>query len=234
MGFNEILLVITALVSALLVLIAWKVNRERLYSVIIVFLILISIIGGKIVIFFGHETNTGNIFYASVFLATYFIIERYGKHEGIRSIWIGVTGVVFFSVLLRLVIATIGSGETGALDVAFSVAFSPALRLALASLAGYTVSQTVNVYLYVYLKLRYPGKYLWLRANTCNVISQVIDSLIFFTVAFIGTIPPTNVLDIILTGFLIKVAYIMLTSPFLYLNRKELNSDGTYASVAIW
>ena len=93
---NELILLLTAVVSAVFVFTAWRFGKERLYSAIIVFLILIASLGGKIVTFAGHPTNTGNIFYASVFLATYFLIERYGKREGIRSIWIGVVWVVFF------------------------------------------------------------------------------------------------------------------------------------------
>src|SRR5260370_1365033 len=102
MQFNEITLFLTALICASLVLIVWKINKERLYGLIVIFLILISTAGGKIVLFFGHETNTGNIFYASIFLATYFLVERHGKREGFRSIWVGVAGVLSFAVLLQL------------------------------------------------------------------------------------------------------------------------------------
>lgn len=145
---NEVLLLFTAILSGTFVLTAWKLGKERLYSAIIVFLILISSVGGKIVEFFGFATNTGNIFYASVFLATYFLIERYGRREGIRSIWIGVIAVVFFSVLARITSALIGSDTTEELNTALSVAFDPLFRLTFASLAAYALSQSLNVYLY--------------------------------------------------------------------------------------
>ena len=64
---NEILLLIMAFVSAGYVIVSWMLGKERLYTAIIIFLVLISTVGGKIVTFFGYETNTGNIFYASVF-----------------------------------------------------------------------------------------------------------------------------------------------------------------------
>jgi len=232
MWTNELLLLLTAIASTAMVCIAWRLDKERLYSAILIFLILISLIGGKIVEFFGHETNTGNVFYASVFLATYFLIERYGKREGIRSIWIGLVGVVFFSVLLKLGLLYTGSPSTAALNEALSTAFAPASRLAFASLLGYAVSQTVNVYLYIYLKRYFNDGRLWLRANIANASAQLIDSALFFTIAFWGVVPPDNIQDVIVTGFVIKVAFMMLAAPLLYLNRIEENEDSGYTSIA--
>ena len=222
---NELLLAATAGVSALFVLTAWRFGKERLYSAIIVFLILITAVGSKIVVYAGHSTNTGNVFYASVFLATYFLMERYGKREGIRSIWIGVVWVVFFSILVQLTIALTSSPATQALNDAFKVAFAPVSRLALASLLGYIASQSLNVYLYIRLKEYFDGKRLWLRANLSNIAAQAVDSLIFFIVAFAGAVVPANLVDIILTGFCIKVGYMAVASLLLYFNRIEEERD---------
>src|SRR3989344_8346637 len=112
MGLNELLLFVTVLLCAGFVFTTWELDRERLYGAIIIFLILITSIGGEIVVFFGHETNTGNIFYASVFLATYFLIERYGRRERMHAVWVGIIGVPVFSLLARVTSALIGSGAT--------------------------------------------------------------------------------------------------------------------------
>ncbi|MES2995011.1 MAG: queuosine precursor transporter [Patescibacteria group bacterium] len=233
MGFNETILLILGIISPALVLAAWKFDKERLHSVILVFLILISIAGSKIVEFFGYATNTGNIFYASIFLATYFLIERYGKREGIRSLWIGVVGIVFFSMLLQLAAALISTEGTASLSNALMLAFAPASKVALASLLGYAASQSLNVYLYIRLKNRFGHRLLWLRANACNVLAQVVDSAIFFTVAFWAVVPPANIWEIMLVGFVIKVLYMMLVSPLLYLNRVEEDEGKEYAQLTL-
>jgi uncharacterized integral membrane protein (TIGR00697 family) len=230
---NESLLFLSGLISVAFVLAAWRLGKERLYSAIIVFLILIAGVGGKIVDFFGFETNTGNIFYASVFLATYFLIERYGRREGTRSIWIGVIAVVFFSLLARITSVLVGSGATAELDAALVVAFDPLLRLTFASLIAYAISQTCNVYLYIYLKERMQGARLWLRANATNVVAQLIDSIVFFLVAFLGTVPFTNVWEVLLIGFVIKVVFMLAASPLLYLNRVEEEDGEGQAVIAI-
>ncbi len=233
MAYNEVLILLTSIASIVLVLLAWRLDKERLYSAILIFLILIALTGGKIVEFFGHETNTGNIFYASVFLATYFLIERYGKREGIRSIWIGLVGVLLFSILLWLTTLYIPSASTAVLSAALETAFAPLSRLAFASVLAYIISQTLNVYLYIYLKQKFNGGKLWLRANLANLAAQAVDSVIFFTVAFWGVIAPTNIHDVIITGFVIKVLFMMVASPLLYLNTIEEDHESEYTSLTV-
>ncbi len=229
---NEALLLLTAIASGLFVVVSWRLGKERLYSAIIVFLILIAAVGGKTVEFFGLTTNTGNIFYASVFLATYFLIERYGAREGIRSIWIGGVAVLFFSVLARLTSQLIGTNDTAELGAALDVAFSPLLRITFASLLAYAISQTLNVHLYSYLKERFNSHYLWLRANATNAVAQLVDSTVFFLIAFAGTVPLANVIEVLLVGFSLKVVFMMLASPLLKLNRFE-EVDDESAAIAI-
>jgi len=230
---NELLLLVTAVFSAGFVVAGWKLGKERLYSVIVVFLILIASTGGKIAIFFGHETNTGNIFYASVFLATYFIVERYGKREGLYSIWVGVLCLVFFSVLAQISAVLQGSDASNGFNAALSVVFAPLSRVALASLVAYVISQNVNVRIYLSLKSRLSATSLWLRANISNAAAQVVDSIVFFTIAFGGVVLPPHFLDIALTGFAIKVIYMMLASPLLYLNKVEEEDGHDYSTVTL-
>jgi uncharacterized integral membrane protein (TIGR00697 family) len=236
MSWNEALLVLSGLLSAALIVGAWKLDKERLYSVILIFLILIAIGGGKIVEFFGFITNTGNIFYAGVFLATYFLIERYGRREGLRLVWIGAGGVVVFSTLLYVTLALVSTEGTSELSQLLSGAYSAVPRLAFASLMAYLVAQTFNVLFYTYLKQRFdqgPARHLWFRVNLSNILAQALDSFIFFLVAFGGFVAPEEIWEILLTGFMIKVIYVMLFSPLLYLNRLEGEEDKEYSALTL-
>lgn len=230
---NELLLMGQAVVSTLLVLLAWRFARERLYTVISIFLILITIAGGKLVYLFGHATNTGNIFYGAVFLATYFLIERLGKREGIYAIWIGVVAVAFFFVCIQIVVAFVGSPVTAPVNTALAAAFEPFSRLTIASLIAFILSQNVNVFTYLYLKERWNGAHLWLRTNIASVLGQTVDSTVFFTIAFWGVSANANIADIMVTGFVIKVLFIAITSPLLYLNRIEAEDGEDYAKISM-
>jgi len=231
---NELLLLGQAAVSTLFVVLTWRFARERLYGVIFIFLVLIGIGGEKIVYFFGHATNTGNVFYAAIFLTTYFLIERLGKRQGIYSIWLAVIGVAFFFVFMQIVVAFNGSPATLQFNNALDAAFSPYSRLTAASLVAFVISQNINIYLYIYLKERWKSARLWLRANIASVTAQIIDSAVFFTIAFWGVIiPPPNIADVIVTGLAIKILFIAVTAPLLSLNRIESDDGSDYAEISM-
>ena len=221
MGFNEALLLVEACLCAGFVFVAWKLDKNRLHGLIIIFLILIATTGGKVIEIFGHATNAGNVFYAAVFLATYFLIERWGTSEGFRAIGVGIVGVLFFTVFLQITVAFESVPGGAPFADALGVLFETTPRLALASLAGYAASQALNVYLYAALKRRFGGRHVWLRANVANAAAQALDSIIFFSVAFGGLVSSPAIADIILTGYAVKVAFMMLAAPLLYLNSVE-------------
>ena len=230
---NDFILILTAVFCTACVFLAWRTRKALLYTAIIIFLILIGTVGGKLVLFFGHVTNSGNIFYASVYLATYFLIERFGKREGIRSIWIGIAGAVTFAAAVQLVLALSGETTTEPVNAALVTIFGSSFRVGFASIVAYGISQHLNVYLYSALKERMNGSRLWLRANLSNAFAQALDSVVFFTIAFWGVVPPGNIGDIIITGFVIKVLFIMITSPLLYLNRFEEEDGKGYSTIRI-
>lgn len=223
---NEVLLLFSSFVCISFILTAWGLGKERIYTTIVILLLLILLVGGRIITVAGHETNAGNIFYASIYLATYFIIERFGKREAMRSIRIGVVCVLFFSILLWTAITYQGSGATPELDASFPVAFQTILQTMMASLIAYSISQTLNIHIYCYLRSRYEDVHIWLRANFSNICAQIVDSGIFFIIAFWNTVPFSNFKDIILTGLALKILFMAVTSPLLSMNRLEEDETG--------
>ncbi|MGE5541017.1 MAG: queuosine precursor transporter [Bacillota bacterium] len=233
MTFNDLTLVLSALVSAGLVVMTFRLDRDRLYSVIVIFLILNVLIGSKTAILFGHMGNIGSVIYAAVFLATYFIIERNGHIQAIRSVVTGIFAIIFFGVLLQLAVLLQGTPGTESLNTALSTAFQPASRGTFALLLAYLFSQTFNLILYFELRRRFEHRHLWLRANIANACAQAIAGFVFFTVAFWNTPLPAHLLEIMLTGYVIKVVFMMLAAPLLYLNRVEEDYDKSYATLVL-
>lgn len=61
-------------------------------------------------------------------------------------------------------------------------------RIWLGGIFAYGISQVLNVTIFDALK-RGEGKLLWLRAAIASVLSQIVDTLIFVTIAFYGVFP---------------------------------------------
>jgi uncharacterized integral membrane protein (TIGR00697 family) len=197
-----------------------RLGKEYLYASIVVNLILISVIGSKLVTVFGFVTNTGNAFYASVFFATYLLLEHgrdgSGVKDGIRAILIGVVSIFFFTVMSQLAVAIVSIPETASVSSAMSLLFGAVPRITLASLTAYAVAQSMNVWLYFMFDEAFEQKRLWLRVFSAIIIAQAVDSLLFFSIAFLGVVPFETVLESMATGYFLKVGIGAISIPLLY------------------
>ena len=208
---NEALFVLSALIDILFILVAARRGTTWLYGTIILNLVLVTIFGAKLITVFGLATNAGNVFYACVFLATHFILERHGRQEGVKTVLFGVGLMVLFTLMAQLATAF---SESVPGDVAV---MSFPLRITFASILAYVFAQRINIAVYDWLKRRTHGKLLWLRSNGANIVGQLADSLLFFSIAFLD-LPGSVLVQAILAGWLLKSLVVLAGTPFLYLD----------------
>ncbi len=66
------------------------------------------------------------------------------------------------------------------------------------------------------MKIATEGRFLWARTIGSTLVGQGLDSMIFITLAFIGTIPPEALIGAIVTQWLVKSAYEAAATPVTY------------------
>ena len=71
----------------------------------------------------------------------------------------------------------------------FETVMSGTPRIWLGGILAYGISTFLNVTIFSRLKASEGRHLLWLRAAVASVLSQVVDTLIFITVAFYGVFP---------------------------------------------
>ena len=97
---------------------------------------------------------------------------------------------------------------------AFETIMGGTPRIWLAGILAYGVSTFLNVTIFSRLKAREGKGLLWLRAAIASVLSQIVDTLIFITVAFYGVFP---IAELILGQMIAKVVLsALLVPPFVY------------------
>ncbi len=212
---HELFFFITVLIDLTVILLMAYLGRSALMATVVVNILLVSTFGAKLIPIFGFVTNSANVFYASIFLAVNILIERYGTSEGRKAVRIGLISLVLFMVMSQFVLFTAGSGMMQTFDDAIKTVFRIAPRIAFASMVAYVVAQHLNIWLYDILR-RKSGGQLWLRNISGTCVAQFVDSILFFFLAFYGTIPDEVLVQTILTGFMIKVAVALISTPFLY------------------
>ncbi len=214
---NEVLFIILVLVDILFVFFAARRGSDWLFGTVILNMILVGIFGAKLITIFGLTTNVGNVFYACVFLATHFMIEKHGKHMGFKTIWYGTFFTLSFIGLSQLANHQSGVQLSDVVNNTVKTLFSFSLRVTFASILAYIFAQYVNVAVFDWLNKKTNGTYLWVRSNGANIASQFVDSLLFFSIAFFD-LPGPLLVQMILVGWLIKVIIVSSGTPFLYLD----------------
>jgi uncharacterized integral membrane protein (TIGR00697 family) len=87
-------------------------------------------------------------------------------------------------------------------------------RIWLGGIMAYGISTFLNVTIFSRLKAREGSSLLWLRAGVASVLSQVVDTLIFISVAFYGVFP---IGELLLGQMLAKVVLsAVLVPPLVY------------------
>lgn len=215
---NELLFIGAALVNLLFILGAAHYGRAGLVLSMTLCLVLVATFGPKLVSVFGVLTNVGVIFYGALVLATNLLVERYGTRAGHQAVWVAFAGNLFFVLMGQFALRFLGDAQTAGAHEAIFELFSITPHIALASMLAYLVSQHLNVYCYGLLKERTQLS-LWKRHVTSVSLVQAIDSAIFFTVAFWGTLSGAMIVQTLILGGLLKIGIGVVSTPGMYAGR---------------
>jgi queuosine precursor transporter len=95
------------------------------------------------------------------------------------------------SILLSLLVLSLPAASDMAPErkQAFELMMGATPRIWIGGIISYGISQTLNVTIFAALKGREGGKLLWLRAAVASMLSQIVDTLLFVTIAFLGVFP---------------------------------------------
>lgn len=195
-----------------------KWGYEWLYGGVIINLLLANTLGMKTISLFGFDTSGGNIFYASALFAALLLVEMYGVTSARRGLFFGVTAFICFLLAAQLVIGMPGAEGAEAVDNAMRQLFDLFSRVSFASLIALLVSLNLAISLYAWMKSRQGDGQLWLRNLITVSVSQFVDSVLFFSIAFLGTVSASEVLQFMLTGFVLKILFGLASTPFFYSN----------------
>ena len=191
-------------------------NLLILNGIFITSLLIANVVSAKIVTFGGLVIPAAIVAYPLTFLMTDVIGEIWGKEQANQSVKLGficqIISLVLIGLSILLPVAPFADNQAE-----FKGIMAQSFRVVTASLVAYYCSQSWDVW--VFHKIREKGtSNKWLRNNLSTMTSQIIDTAIFITIAFIGTVP--NIWVMIGSQYLIKCIYALLdTIPFYYLTR---------------
>jgi len=117
------------------------------------------------------------------------VAELHGRAVANRLVQFGFVPLIASMLLLIAVLALPAAPDMAPDRLgAFQLVMSSTPRIWASGIVAYGVSQVLNVTIFTALR-RDGTKLLWLRAGIAGVLSQIVDTLIFITIAFYGVFP---------------------------------------------
>lgn len=169
----------------------------------------------KIVAMFGVVIGCGVIYFAT-FLATDFMSEFYGKKEAQKLVYEGFFINICVLIWIQIFLRFIPHEECLWAIESYQTIFGFFTRITVASLTAYLVSQTHDVWAFEFWKKKFPDK-LWIRNNASTTVSQLIDGILFHSIAFWGIFSLEILVGMLIASWFFKIAIAGVDTYFIYL-----------------
>ena len=203
---------------SLVVLIEKIFKKEGLYVWLSIATILANITVCKMIDVLSFTTSLGNVLFASTFLATDIMSEKYSKEDAKKGVFLSIFSGITFIIITQLTLLFIPSSDD-VVNPSMINLFSISIRTITASMFMFFISNIADIYLYNKLKEKYPNK-LWLRNNISTILCNCIENYFFNFLAFIGIFPISIIISIATTTTIIEIVIAICDTPFLYLSKK--------------
>jgi uncharacterized integral membrane protein (TIGR00697 family) len=188
-------------------------------------LITANITAVKLVSLYGFILPAAILVFPLSYIIGDVLTEVYGYGQARRVIWLGFF-CNFITVLAIWGGQVLPAASFWEAQKAYERILGYTPRLLFASFLAYLVGEFANSYVLAKMKIATRGRWLWLRTIGSTLVGQGLDSLVFITLAFVGTIPVAALILTIITQWLAKSIYEAAVTPLTYivvkfLKRKE-------------
>jgi uncharacterized integral membrane protein (TIGR00697 family) len=189
---------------------------DLVMALFVTILLCSNVIGAaKIATVAGFTFGAGVLFFPISYIFNDVLTEVYGYARARKVVWAGFGAIIFASFMSWVVVAlppAVGWND----QAAYQTVFGQTPRIVLASLVAFFVGEFANSYVLAKLKVKTNGKMLWVRTIGSTIVGEGIDSAVFYPVAFLGVWSPDLVLQVMISNYLIKVAWEAIITPVTY------------------
>ncbi len=179
-------------------------------------LLISNMIAGKLISIFGMVLPAAVILFPVTYIFGDVLTEVYGFKRSRLIIWTGFACNLFMAVLFMLVVA-MPHPEFWQFQDAYAAVLGMTPRVVAASLVAYFLGEFSNSVILSKMKLFTRGKWLFSRTIGSTIVGEGIDTVVFITIAFAGTVPPSVLFSMMIAQYIFKVLYEIAATPLTYL-----------------
>ena len=191
-------------------------------------LVLTPSASSKFIAIDGYNISGSTLFFPLSYLFNDILTEVYGYERSRRVIWVGFAAQIF-AAAMYLLIQYLPPAPFWHNQEAYDTILGTAPRIVIGSLSAYFIGEFINSFIVSKLKYLASGRSgfaLALRFVVSTIFGEFFDSAIFLTVGFYGVMSNNVLIQTILTIWIIKSAYeivsLPITIPFVaWIKRRE-------------
>jgi uncharacterized integral membrane protein (TIGR00697 family) len=174
-----------------------------------------GVLGNKQVALGPLAVEAGIFAFLTLVVTSSAVAELHGRSIANKLVLFGFVPLLISLVLTLLVLAVPASSKMEPERLAaFEMMMKATPRIWIGGIIAYGISQILNVTIFSRMK-REGGRMLWLRSGVAGVLSQIVDTLLFITIAFYGVFP---IGELMMGQMIAKVALsALLVPPLIYL-----------------
>lgn len=224
---NEILFALSVpAVFGALVLVNRAFGRAGLFAWAAIVPVLANILTAKQITIFGVNATLGTVLFSSVFLCGDVLSELYGKKEARKAALIGAAAIVGYIAATQVALLYTPN-ELDYAHGAMGTVFDLSLRVSLASLICFLLSNVAGVYLFDLVRRKAP-RFLWLRNNVSTLTCNAVENFVMMFAAFYGMYSAQDCIMIATATSCIEIIVGLIDTPFLYASIRWRNEGARH------
>jgi uncharacterized integral membrane protein (TIGR00697 family) len=144
------------------------------------------------------------------------LTEVYGFARDRRVVWSGFAALVFAAFMATVVVHLPPADFWKSKQPAVEEIFGNTPRIIAASMIAFWCGSFVNSYVLAKMKLWTGGRWLWTRTIGSTLCGELVDSGLFYTIAFAGLWTTSQLLTVTTTQYVLKSAWEVIMTPATY------------------
>jgi queuosine precursor transporter len=162
--------------------------------------------------------SAGVLFFPISYIFGDILTEVYGYGRDRRVVWAGFAALAFASFMATVVVSLPPASSDYAREYQEHLVgvFGDTPRIALGSMIAFWCGSFSNSFVLAKMKLLTKGRWLWTRTIGSTLVGELVDSGLFYVIAFYGTWPNEQIIAVTLAQYAFKTCWEIVMTPVTY------------------
>ena len=144
------------------------------------------------------------------------LTEVYGYARDRRCVWAGFGALIFAAVMATVVVEMPPAHDWEDKQPAIEAVFGSTPRIVAASIIAFWCGSFVNSFVLAKMKILTKGRWLWTRTIGSTLCGELVDTGLFYTIAFMGVLRRQTLIDVMIAQYVLKSAWEVIMTPATY------------------